>query len=501
MGNDSLIAKLMNRLYPKATTPEDDQTALKFFNTLSRKKEVFKPLKKGVVSMYNCGPTVYNFIHIGNLRAFTFADTLRRVLKWNGYNVNQVMNITDVGHLTSDADDGEDKMEIGARREGKTAKEIAERYTASFFEDIRALNIETENVTFPKASEHIPEQIAVIKTLEEKGYTYKTTDGIYFDTSRYPDYGKLGQIKTESLKEGARVEKNPEKKNGTDFALWKLSPPEDRRQQEWESPWGVGFPGWHIECSAMSMKYLGKTFDIHTGGVDHIPVHHNNEIAQSECATGKPLAKYWLHAEHLRIEGRKISKSIGNTIYLKNIVDRGISPIVFRHWLLTSHYRSPVNFTWEALEGSGVAPFKIKRLLVEGLKNVKPNQKAVQSSPLVKTFRDAINNDLDTPKALSILFEIVKDGALSPADKRALLLHFDQALGLGLKDLDEEFWSLRRRVVPSESLPSDVKKLLELRGSAREGKRWAEADLLRDEIKKLGFEISDSTQGVEVYKV
>lgn len=313
------------------------------YNTLTKEKTEFTPLVPQKVRMYNCGPTVYNYAHIGNLRAFVFADTLRRVFEYNGYDIKQVMNLTDVGHLVSDEDEGEDKVEKRAKEESKKVSEIVDVVTKVFFDDLKKLDAYHKDTNFPKASDYIKEQIAFIESLSEKGYTYSTSDGVYFDTSKFKDYGKLGNIDIEGLKEGVRVETNKEKLNPTDFALWKFSRPDEKRQQEWESPWGVGFPGWHIECSALIMKHLGKQIDVHTGGIDHIPTHHNNEIAQTESITGTPLANNWLHSAHITVEGRKISKSLGNSILLRNIIDRGISPLAYRYWLLTVHYASQAN--------------------------------------------------------------------------------------------------------------------------------------------------------------
>ena len=495
------ISRFIKKLYggkSEASSLTNSDT-IAFFNTLGRKKEVFKSQKKHEVGMYNCGPTVYAFAHIGNLRSYVFADTLRKTLEYNGFKVNQVINITDVGHLTDDEDQGEDKIELGAKRENKTAKEISDFFTEAFLEDLATLNIQTGSITFPKATEHILEQIAFIQTLEEKGYTYKTSDGIYFDTSKFPAYGKLGNINVKGLKEGSRVEKNLEKKHGTDFALWKFSPlassGQAARQQEWPSPWGVCFPGWHIECSAMSMKYLGKTFDIHTGGIDHIPVHHNNEIAQSEAATGKTFVKYWLHNEFLTIEGRKISKSLGNTIYLKNITDRGISPLSYRFWLLTSHYRTMVNFTWEALEGAQTALFKIHKLFVE-----KWGKKIGAVSALyAKKFKSFLNDDLDTPKVVALLFELAKDERVSNADKRATILEFDKVLSVGFREFNLELQEMLRTKIAPEKLPEPVRKILAEREKTRAEKNWQKADELRAKILDLGFEVQDTENGQEVY--
>ena len=329
---------------------------MRLYNYRSRKKETFKPLEGKTVGLYACGPTVYDFAHIGNLRAYIFADVLKRVLLQNGYQVKQIMNITDVGHLTGDRDMGEDKIQKAALEKHKTAWEIASVYTEAFLDDIKQLNILLPD-KLPKATDHIKEMIELIATLEKKGFTYRTTDGLYFDTAKLKDYGKLARLDLAGLREGARVEINAEKKNPTDFALWKSSPNPStssgqRRQMEWESPWGVGFPGWHIECSAMSVKYLGQPFDIHTGGVDHVPVHHTNEIAQSEAAAGKPLANYWLHSEFVIVNDARMGKSEGNLITLLELKDKGYSPLAYRYFVLAGHYRTRLNFTWEAMAGA-----------------------------------------------------------------------------------------------------------------------------------------------------
>lgn len=457
---------------------------IRLTNTLSGIKEKFVPLKDTEVRMYNCGPTVYNFAHIGNLRAYVTADLLRRTLEREKYSVTQVINITDVGHLTGDTDDGLDKIEEGARRENKSAAEIAEFYTNSFFKDLKNLNIKTNGTTFPKASEHIKEQIELIQILESKGYTYATSDGIYFDTSKFDSYGKLGNVNIQNLKEGARVLANPEKLNVTDFALWKFSSTEGpERQQEWQSPWGVGFPGWHIECSAMSMKYLGDTFDIHTGGIDHIPVHHNNEIAQSECATGKPYARYWLHNEFVTIEGGKMAKSEGNFITLQTVIEKGFSPLAYRYFLLGAHYRTQVNFTWEALQGAANALSNLK----EKISLLNPTQRSINIQYTEK-FNEAITDDLDTPKALSILWELLKDNSLDDAAKLGTALSFDEVLVLKLSES------------VSEQLPHDIQSLITEREEARAKKDWSNADAIRKEIETKGYELFDTTEGSKVVK-
>lgn len=472
---------------------------LSFFNTATGALEEFKPREDLMVRMYNCGPTVYEFQHIGNLRPYVFADIVRRALIQNGYEVDQVINITDVGHLVGDGDIGEDKVEKTAKTTGESVAEIVTRVTDAFFKDLQLLNVETADVRYPKATEYIQEQIALIQTLEEKGYTYTTSDGVYFDTSKFTRYGALGNINVSDLKEGARVDENPERRNPTDFALWKFSPQVEKRLQEWKSPWGVGFPGWHIECSAMSMKLLGKQIDIHTGGIDHIPVHHNNEIAQSECATGKvPFSKYWLHNAFITIEGRKISKSLGNTIFLRNLVDRSISPLAYRYWLLSGHYRSPLNFTWDGVEGAHNALSKLHRYFVDELRKA-PND--VPSEKYVYEFNDAINADLDTPKALAVMWELVKDKILPPGQKRATMLHFDTILGLGLGHFAEiPDTALPVRSVAIAELPDDVQRLIQEREKARSERLWLEADRIRADLLQMGYTLEDSPDGPRVEK-
>lgn len=456
--------------------------AIKFYNTLHRKKEEFKPIKKGRVGLYTCGPTVYDFSHIGNLRTYIFEDILRRTLEYNGYKVRQVMNITDVGHLTSDEDIGEDKVEKAAREKKKSAWQIAEFYTKQFKKDIIALNIEPADV-MPKATDHIKEQIALIKKLEQKGFTYKTSDGIYFDTSKFKNYGKLGKIDIKGLKKGARV-KEREKKNLTDFALWKFSPKEGKRQMEWKSPWGVGFPGWHIECSAMSAKYLGQPFDIHTGGIDHIPVHHQNEIAQSEAAYNKPLANYWMHGEFLVAKQKKMAKSEGAFITLNILKEKGFNPLAYRFFVLGTHYRKPLNFSWKALE----AGEKGLKNLYNQLRNLGNKVGKINKEYKNKLLKK-INNDLNTPQALAVAQKILKS-KLSNGDKLATLLDFDKILGLRL-----------RKAIKPIKIPKKIKGLAEKREKLRKEKKWSEADELRQQIKKLGYQIEDTKKGPVVKRV
>ncbi|HEY4486849.1 MAG TPA: cysteine--tRNA ligase [Candidatus Paceibacterota bacterium] len=456
-----------------------------FFNTLTRQKEVFKPLKEGHVSMYHCGPTVYDYPTIGNLRSYVFADILRRVFEYEGFAVRQVINITDVGHLVSDADEGEDKIEKAAQREKKTAREIADFYTKVFFDNLKSLHIKTEGTAFPHASEHIDEQITLIKSLESRRFTYKTSDGVYFDTAKVPDYGKLAKLDVAGLKEGARVEKNTEKKNRTDFALWKFSPANGtQRQQEWDSPWGKGFPGWHLECSAMSMLYLGETFDIHTGGIDHIPVHHTNEIAQSEAATGTRFVSYWLHNDFIMINGERMAKSLGNFITLQDIEQKGFDPLVFRYWLLTAHYQTLVNFTWEALEGAQTA---FSKLLQEW--DTMENEPGQPDKSYLEQFKGFVEDNLATPQAIALMWELVKDHEIDMPTKKATMLIFDKVFGFGFKEL--------QKVV----IPEEVFALVAQREEARKKGDWDAADVLRKQINDLGFTVRDTESGPTTFRL
>jgi len=456
---------------------------IKLYNTLTRKEEIFKPLEAGKVGMYNCGPTVYYFAHIGNLRAYIFADVLRRVFEYSGLSVKQVVNITDLGHLSSDQDEGEDKMTKGLKREGKpitmeAMRELADFYTARFLEDLEALNIKRPDI-LPKASEHIPEQIELIKKLEEKGFIYETSDGVYFDTSKKENYGELAGLQVEKLKEGARVEKNPEKKNPADFALWKFN-----EDLGFDAPWGKGFPGWHIECSAMAIKYLGKHFDIHTGGIDHIPVHHTNEIAQSEAATGEKFVNYWMHSGFLNLEGGKMAKSEGNLITLKTLGEKGYSPLSYRYLVLSAHYRSPLAFSWESLEAAQNALQKIYSVVLEY-----GDKEGNRNKEYSKKFIEYINDDLNTTKALALLWELIKDESVSNSDKKATLVDFDKVLGLGLAEQKQE------------EIPDEVLSLAKERERARKQENWKKSDEIRDKITSLGYEIKDTDEGSIISKI
>lgn len=450
-------------------------------NTLGRRKALFTPIVKNEIKIYTCGPTVYDRASIGNFRSYVFADVLRRMFEVNGYNVTQVINITDVGHLVGDGDEGEDKLEKGARREGKTAWDVAAEYTKLFLADMQRLNIKTPHV-MPKATDHIVEQIEMIRAMEAKGFTYKISDGVYFDTSKLADYGKLSGQKTEEKEEGARIGVNKEKRHPADFALWKFSPGDGKRHMEWVSPWGKGFPGWHIECSAMSEKYLGLPFDIHTGGVDHIAVHHENEIAQASAARGVIEANWWLHNEFLQIDGGKMSKSLGNTYSLDDLKAKGISAMAFRYFILGAHYRTPLNFTWESV---GAAQNALNKLIDLARGWDKPEQ---VDQKTVEKFFDHLNDDLDTPGCLATLWDLVNDKNIPSSTKAATVLEFDKVFGLMLNDV----------VARPLQIPEQVQKLLAEREEVRKAKNWQRSDEIRDEIAKLGFVVEDTSEGARV---
>jgi cysteinyl-tRNA synthetase len=459
---------------------------LKLYNTLTRNKDTFKPISSKEVGLYTCGPTVYWHQHIGNLRTYVFSDILKRTLQYNNNKVKHIINVTDVGHLTSDADTGEDKMELAAKREGKSAKDVADFYLKLFKQDFDKLNILPPS-KWVKATEHIKEQINLVEKLEKKKYTYETNDGIYFDSTKFKQYGKLAKLKIKGLQKGKRTDIR-EKKNATDFALWKFSDTPGQRVQEWESPWGTGFPGWHLECSAMSMKYLGDKFDIHTGGEDHISIHHTNEIAQSEAATGKkPFVKYWLHGAFLVHKGEKVSKSKGGLYTIFELEELGYKPMHFRYLCLLTHYRKPLDFTLEHLDAAKNAYEKLKRKVIE----VKgQNHKGNTPQPsFQKNFLNAINDDLNMPKAIQIVLELLDDFDIDPKKKLALLENFDKVLGLDIKDMKKE----------KLSLSPEIKKLIEKREHLRNLKQFAEADIIREKIKEKGFVLEDSADGVKVH--
>ena len=470
---------------------------MKLYNTLSRQIEDITPIDPKVTTVYTCGPTVYDYPHIGNWFTFIRYDLLVRTLKVSGKNPKWVMNITDVGHLVSDADEGEDKLEKGARRENKTAWDVAKFYSDYFIEALHRLNISTPD-HLPKATDHIKEQIELIQTLESKGFTYTIDDGVYFDTSKFEGYADFAQLDVDDLLAGARVEVNPQKRNSTDFALWKFSPEDHQRDMEWDSPWGKGFPGWHIECSAMSMKYLGETLDIHSGGIDHIPVHHTNEIAQSEAATGKRFAEYWMHTNHILINDEKIAKSLGNSILLEDIEKRGFSLEDLRFLVLQSHYRTQSKFSWETMSSARAA-----------LKNIRNNFSWVYRTDSLgsasdtgldaivdkaeQDILDALTNDLDTPQAVALLHEQSDTFSTYPAtshdvQKLESFADFVEA-ALGIQILDKS------------KITKEQRDLIEKREQAREAKDWATSDKLRDELKEQGIGLMDKSDGATWYRL
>lgn len=469
---------------------------MKLYNTLTRQVDELKPLNPPVVTIYTCGPTVYDYAHIGHWFTYVRWDTLIRTLKASGLKPKWVMNITDVGHLVSDADEGEDKLEKGARREGKTAWEVAKFYTDDFLDGMRALNILTPD-EMPRATEHIAEQIELIEKLEEKGYTYTTSDGVYYDTSKFKGYAAFARLDLDDLEEGARVAVNPEKRNPTDFALWKFSPKDRQRDMEWNSPWGKGFPGWHIECSAMSMKYLGETLDIHTGGIDHVPVHHTNEIAQSEAATGKRFALMWMHSNHVLINDQKISKSLGNGIRIKDIVEKGYDPMVLRLHILESHYRSQSKFSWESLESA--------RNRLGGYQSMADLrfQPSPNATPLgndyfdkLKTsLLDALTDDLNTPETLRILNE-----AFDHIENHGHGIHPDElaAFEAFLRWLDD---ILGLKLSERQDITDEQKRLIAEREEARKIKDWAKSDELRDKLAGQGIGLRDTPYGPVWYRL
>lgn len=456
--------------------------AIDLYDTYTRTRRALHPIEPGKIGLYACGPTVYDYAHIGNLRTYLFVDSLRRTLEYSGFQVNHVMNITDVGHLTSDQDTGDDKMEKGSARTGKSAWEIAEQYTLAFKDDLALLNILPPG-TWCRATDHIADQIAFIVDLERKGYTYRTADGIYFDTSRQPDYGHLARLDRAGLQCGKRVDIG-EKKHSTDFALWKLSGTAGLRQMEWESPWGVGFPGWHIECSAMSARHLGEYFDIHCGGEDHVPVHHSNEIAQTEARYGTRLANFWLHGAFLNIAEGKMSKSGGDFVRLQTLIERGIDPLAYRYLCLTTHYRSPLHFTDDALH-SAASGLDRMRALVHRL-----GAPSVADGDYLARFLAELQNDLNFPRALALAWELLKSG-LPDAVKKATIVRFDEAFGLGLA-----LW--QPAVVGIASALAD---LMAQRERARNERRWRDADRLRAQAREIGYELDDTPQGQQVRRI
>lgn len=468
-------------------------------NTLSGKREAFSPRKAGTATLYSCGPTVYDRAHIGNLRAYVFSDILARTVSSTGTHVRRVINITDVGHLVGDAEEGEDKMALGAEREKLRPEDIANRYATLFVEDIARLNIDTKQVLFPKATEYIKEQIELIKALEARGHTYRIKDGLYFDVSTFPDYGKLGGVPVDIVKDGSadtlpdraklamhgRIKENKEKRNPQDFALWRKAKPNDL--QQWDSPWGFGNPGWHIECSAMAKALLGETIDIHTGGMDLISVHHNNEIAQSESANGCPLARYWVHGAFLTIGGDKISKSLKNDIYLSDIEERGIHPLALRYFFLQAHYRTPLSFSWEALEASQEALTRLWKNCEEVGADAKGEAKASDASRRIVAI---LREDLSTPQALAYLWECLKDDTLTAKEAWGVVVAADGVLGLSLVNPP-----VRTRPFALSELPDDIQALVKERDAARKEKNYLDADRIRIHLEDRGYRVEDGPSG------
>ncbi len=463
-------------------------TQLRLYNTLTRSKDPFVAIDGNRVRMYTCGPTVYSRQHIGNMRTYVFADLVVRSLRYFGYEVQQVINITDVGHLTDDADDGEDKMERAAQAAGETAWDIADKWTKLFQSDLAQLNVGEPSV-WCKATDHIPEQIAMIEQLEEKGFIYTTDDGVYFDTSKDPGYGELARLDLEAQRSQERIEQVSQKRNRADFALWKFSPEGSGRQMEWDSPWGRGFPGWHIECSAMSVKYLGDTFDIHTGGIDHVPVHHPNEIAQSEAALGvRPWVRFWLHGGWLLFEGQKMSKSSGGILALDELAERGIEPMVYRYFLLSGHYRQQLSFNDEGLEGAKAAYKRLYRRAAE-LRESDESRGAPLLDEVRERFRGALADDLNAPRALAVVWEVVRNDELGAVEKSTLLAEFDAVLGLDLANAKLEGGGDER-----------IDALVRERDESRAAKNWARADEIRDELAAEGIVIEDSPDGTRWHR-
>ena len=453
-----------------------------FYNTLTKKKELFIPIEKGKVRMYSCGPTVYKDATIGNMRTNLFQDTLRRVLRYNGYELKHAMNITDVGHLVSDGDKGEDKMIKSAREEHKTPLQIAEYYTKLFFRDLERLNIETPEIVC-KATDHIKEMLELVQKIMERGYAYETSTAIYFDVSKLDEYGILSGVNLREQKAGARVEVDPEKRNPYDFALWIKAP--ENHLMKWDSPWGPSYPGWHIECSAMSTKYLGEVFDIHTGGIDLIPTHHENEIAQSKGACGKIPAHYWMHGEYLLINGGKMSKSLGNVYLLDDIINKGYDPLVYRLFNFSCHYRGKLNFTWEGIESASVALDRLRDGYQKHLAGTAEVSDEIIND-MENRFHQAINDDLNMPLAMSVVWEAVKYADKSPKIAK-LLEKFDTVLGIKITEKEEQ-----------EAIPEEILELVEQRKKARQEKNWAESDRLRDLIYEKGYAVKDTKEGMEV---
>lgn len=455
--------------------------SIRIYNSITKQLEDFQPIKPDVVSMYLCGPTVYDFVSIGNYRTYVLGDLVNRILSFNGFKVKYVMNFTDVGHLTGDnsgdADSGEDRLETAADKEGRSAHDIADYYIADFLKGFDKLNL-IRPFKFTRATEYIQEQVDLVRSLERQGYTYRIDDGIYFDTAKFEEYGKLSGMSAETIKEGARVEPNIQKRNPMDFALWKFSPTDKKRWQEWESPWGVGFPGWHLECSAMSMKELGETLDIHLGGEDLRMIHHQNEIAQSECSTGKTFVNYWIHGAFLQVDGGRMGRSLGNAYTIDDVVERGYDPLALRYLYLTAHYRSSLNFTWESLTG---AQNSLKKMY-EILSGYKESEDASPSERHLSSFVQAINNDFNIPEALAVLWDTLKSNLPEPV-KIASALRMDAVLGLDLENYI------------GYEIPKEVVDIANSRNEYRKAGIWDKADMLRRQLSERGYVVEDMPEG------
>lgn len=461
---------------------------MKLYNTLTRQKEEFKPVEPGKVGIYTCGPTVYMFAHIGNFRAYVFSDTLRRVLEYLGYEVKHVMNVTDVGHLTSDEDTGEDKLEKRARTEGKTPEEIARFYEKAFFDDAEKLNILRPHVVC-RATEHIPEMIELVKRIRANGFAYQTSVGLTYDTSKYEDYWRLGRLNLEKQQAGFRVEVDPERRQPWDFALWITNQP--KHLMQWDSPWGRGFPGWHLECSAMSIKYLGEEFDIHTGGIDHVPIHHTNERAQNFAATGREVVRYWMHNAFLQMGDRRMGKSEGNLVTISELQQKGHEPLAFRYLCHTALYRMPLNYTEESLAGArnslrGLVEFGRVAQTWHHTSRFTHRADEEWTEKYKQEFREAVADDLNIPQALAVVWSLVSQGN-KRQDRAAwgTILDFDRVLGLGLGKL----------VSSGSNIPAEVQRLADEREAARKAKDWTRSDRLRAEITRLGWQVEDTPQG------
>lgn len=460
---------------------------MKIFNTYTRKTEDFVPLTPGEAKVYCCGPTVYNYQHIGNFKTFIVENLLVRTLKASGLKTNFVMNITDVGHLVSDADDGEDKMLLAAKREKKKSHEIADYYTEHFFKDWDRLKLLRPNITC-KATEHIQEMIDLIKTLEEKDVAYFSNGNVYFDVSKFKDYGKLANLNLEQQRAGARIEVDPHKRNSLDFVLWFTRSKFENHELLWDSPWGKGYPGWHIECSAMSIKYLGEQFDIHCGGIDHIPVHHTNEIAQTEAATGKKWVNVWVHSEFILINSERMAKSKGNFLVLDDLMKQGYSPLAYKMLCLSTHYRKQLNFSKESMDNAAANLKKLESVTLKLKTHPTADSLSSKGKEHQEKFLAALNNDLNSPQAIAELWQMLEDESLSEAEKLALLYNFDEVLGFDLKNLEQQ----------KIEISAEVQKLLDQRQAARKSKDWAESDRLRDEIKDLGYNVIDAAGKQEI---